>query len=360
MHKKLFILAATTTISTFAAPATPSSSTTKNSPTPESSIDFFANASFTYWYAKEDGLNVADTATISRLGAVNLPSQSEVFKQSFGYKPGFKVGLGMESKDSWSVGGNYTYYRSTNTTSKSSPSSIGGVSPGVWSLDNWFLQKLPTPAAPNLTATNISSKWKLGMDLGDLSVQKPFALAKTLECSPFAGLRTVWFRQTMNVSITQAAASFGSGTGILPPQPLVSYNNSNAWGIGPRFGTEMRCKLPAGFRLGGLIGASLLYEKFTTVKHSEGQAATIVTLPSFAVSMDYNCIRPVAEMGLGFGWGTSFYDKYNIDLAASYDFSYYWGQNMMRQMLDESISGVATGDKDLYFQGLTITAAFKF
>ena len=164
----------------------------------------------------------------------------------------------------------------------------------------------------------------------------------------------------MNISLTEAAASFGSSS-VLPPQPLVSYNSSHAWGIGPRFGSEMHCKLPMCFRIEGLVGGSLLYENFTSVKHKEGKAATFVTLPSFEVNMGtYNCVRPVAEMALGFGWGKTFCQKYDIDLAATYDFSCFWGQNMMRSMLDEVTDGVASGNNDLYFQGLTVTAAFKF
>ena len=74
----------------------------------------------------------------------------------------------------------------------------------------------------------------------------------------------------------------------------------------------------------------------------------------------YNFVRPVAEMALRFGQGKTFCQKYDIDLAATYDFSCFWGQNMMRSMLDEVTDGVASGNNDLQFRGLTVTAAFKF
>jgi hypothetical protein len=75
---------------------------------------------------------------------------------------------------------------------------------------------------------------------------------------------------------------------------------------------------------------------------------------------DYNCAPPVADINLGLGWGMKLYQKYHIDFAASYDFSYFWRQNMMRNMLDKTWEGVASGNNDLYFQGLTLTGIFRF
>ncbi len=75
---------------------------------------------------------------------------------------------------------------------------------------------------------------------------------------------------------------------------------------------------------------------------------------------DYNTVRPVLDANLGIGWGMDFHGKYRLNLIASYDFSYFWGQNMMRNMMDEFSYGSASGDNDLYFQGLAITAGFHF
>jgi hypothetical protein len=322
-------------------------------------VQYSIDASFTYWYAKEDGLNVAQSALLEPSASTVLSTDGEVFQQSFSYSPGFKVGLGIEMTSSWDLHAEYTYFRSTNTTSKSAPSTSVDSSLGVWQVDNWFLQTTLLRDQP-LTGTYLSSSWQLGMDLGDLMISRPFSEKKGFEFSPFGGLRTVWIRQSMNVSLTQAPTSIG-GSSFLPTQPLQSNTTSHSWAIGPRIGVEGRYFLPQNLRLEGLFGASLLYTKFTTLKHREDPQSTLVSSSSIHTNMDnYNCVRPVLEAGLGLGWGTCFSEKYHFDLAASYDFSYFWGQNMMRNMLDQFSNGSSSGDNDLYFQGLTITAYFRF
>ena len=320
---------------------------------------YSVDASFTYWYAKEDGLNVAESAILVPLGRTLAPPNATVFKQDSGYKPGFKVGIGMESSNHWDLHAEYTYFRGSTTTSKAAPSNTSDLTAiGIWNLDDWFLQTTPF-TEQSIAATHLSSTWKLGMDLGDLTVSRPYMKDRGFCFSPFGGLRTVWFRQHMNINATQAAGSIG-GSGFLLPQPLQSRNSSNAWALGPRIGTEGKYGLPMGFRLDGLVAASLLYTQFTSVKHYEGRAATFMRYPLQTSMNNYNCVRPVIDVNLGLGWGMKFCQKYEVDLAASYDFSYFWGQNMMRSMMDEFWGGTASGNLDLYFQGLTITAGFKF
>lgn len=68
--------------------------------------------------------------------------------------------------------------------------------------------------------------------------------------------------------------------------------------------------------------------------------------------MDYGCLRPMAELGIGLGWGRYF--------LVSYDFTYMWNQNMMRKLLDDTLTGTASNASDLYFHGLTITGRLEF
>lgn len=327
--------------------------------TPDHAMKCSVDASFTYWCAKEDGLNIAESALLAPSATTSLASQGTVFKQSSGYEPGFKVGIGLESTTHWQLHAEYTYFRSSQFKSKSAPETDIDSLIGVWKVNNWFLQSTLLRQQP-LTGTHISSKWHLAMDMGDLLLSRPSLQKTDFSFSPFAGLRTIWFRQKMNVYLTQAATSVG-GPNFLPPQPLESLNNSNAWSIGPRIGVAGNYLLPQGFRIEGLLATSLLYTKFTKIEHSEGWQSTLVLQSLTNTSMDpYNCVRPVLDVGLGLGWETNFHEKYNFDLSASYDFSYFWGQNMMRPMLDEFATGSATGDNDLSLQGLTVTACVRF
>lgn len=329
-----------------------------STPPPTKTLQFSADASFTYWQAKEDGLTVAAGSILKPTGEAVYPPDISVFKQSFDFKPGFKVGLGVAYNNEWDLQAEYTYFRGTTTTSKDAPSNTSSIAgTGTWYVEDWFLQSLPL-FGQSLSGTHISSSWKLAMDLGDLTFSRAYGNDKGFGFSPFGGIRTFWIRQNMDISLTQAAGAIGASN-LLPPQPLQSLNSSHVWAIGPRIGTEAKYGLPMGFRLETLFAASLLYTQFTSVKHSEGKAATFVSFP-LESNMDYNCVRPVVDLNLGFGWGMKLYQKYLIDFAASYDFSYFWGQNMMRTLLDQLWDGSGSGDNDLYFQGLTITASFSF
>jgi hypothetical protein len=120
-----------------------------------------------------------------------------------------------------------------------------------------------------------------------------------------------------------------------------------------------RYNLPAGLHLSGSVGASLLFEKFTKVKHSE-TAATIYYEPPEPITVSYNCVRPELDLGLGLGWAADIGKKQHIDCTASYDFTYFWGQNMMRYFTDQVFAGTSAGSLDLYFQGLTFKVSYGF
>ena len=317
------------------------------------------DASFTYWYAKEDGLNLAESALLFPTGETVTPPKGAVLKQSFAYTPGFKVGLGMEFPTLWDLHAEYTYFRNTTMTCRASPENTTDLTAtGIWNVDDWYLQVTPI-TYQSLSGTYLSSKWRLSMDLGDLTMGFPYKKGRGLAFSPFGGLRTVWIRQHMNLKLKQAGDSVG-GSDLLPPQPLTSRNSSNAWGVGPRLGIKGKYGLPLGIRLNGLLAASLLYTRYTSVKHFEQKAATYLDFGLEADMNNYSCVRPVLDLSLGIGWDTKIYDRYNIALAASYDFSYFWSQNMMKTMLDEFFGGSSSGGLDLYFQGPTFTASFNF
>ncbi len=322
-------------------------------------FNYFVDASFTYWHAKEDGLNIAESALLLPSGVTVAPPSGSVLKQDFDYQPGFKVGFGMESPTHWDLHAEYTYFRGSTFTSKTAPSNTTDLTAtGIWNVDDWFLQVTPL-SFQSLSGTYLSSTWKLAMDLGDITISRPCKKDSSLCFSPFGGLRTVWLRQQMNLSLVQAGDSVG-GSDLLLIQPITSRNSSNAWGIGPRLGINGKYEFPMGLRIESLIAASLLYTRFSSVKHFEQRAATTYDFPLETHMNNYNCVRPVLDLNLGIGWGMKIYNKYTIDVFAGYDFSYFWSQNMMRTMLDEFFGGSASGGLDLYFQGLTVTTGFKF
>lgn len=326
-------------------------------------VPFFAKASFLYWYVAEEGLSVATNGVLS--GQLYLPSESTSLFQSFEYKPGFKAGLGYTFANEWTLYAEYTWLHGSQSVHRGTDSlptaTAGTASPssgtGVWAVSDWFLQT--AAAGGSIAASDISSKWNYEIDLWDLTFSRPSYFASMLIVTPYAGVRGMWMEQKMRVSLSEAP---GQGFSIVPLNPIASDNSSTSWAIGPRMGTGLSCLLSRGFRIEADTAASLLYTRFTEITHEEDPASLAYNPEPYKIRWnEYNCVRAIAECSLGLGWGEYWHNEaYRIDFAADYSFSYLWGQNMIRTMLDETLSKTASAASDMYFHGLTFTARLDF
>jgi hypothetical protein len=330
-------------------------------------VNAFADASYTYWLAGEDGLTIATNGILSS-GVLYFAQESQNLSPSFSYQSGFKAGLGIVGDHEWVLRADYTWFRGRNTKSSGAPLTgtalTAGVPTGtaasgskVWAVSDWFLQG--TTGGQALSGSSVSSVWRLSMDLVDATFSRPFYQGRWITVTPFGGLRGAFIRQSMDVSLTENITLF---SGDLPLQPIGSRNHSNSWAVGPRLGCETQVVMPKGFRFGGDLSASLLFTRYTSVKHSEDMAATTFNPGPYTASYkNYDCLRAAAELGLGVGWGSYFSDQdYHFGLSADYDFMIFWSRNIMRQLLDSVLTGTASSSSDLYLHGLTVTGRFDF
>lgn len=326
----------------------------------------FVDASFIYWYAGEEGLRIAASGVLSS-GTEYFAQNTKTLFQSFDYKPGFKVGAGIIGRHDWMLHGEYTWFRGKNKTNSGAPLSGTKLTSGiatttaangtaVWVVDDWFLQGTPTQA---LAGPSVSSSWSLRMDLIDAVVSRPFYKRFCVTATPFWGLRAALIRQSMTVSLTESTGLF---SGALPHQPIHSRNHSNSWAIGPRFGCEGQWLVGSGFRFEGDCALNLLYTRYTSIKHSEDLASTTFNPGPYTASYtNYSCLRPELDLGIGLGWGKHFCNEnYRIDFSADYDFMIFWSQNMMRRLLDDTLTGTSPSSSDLFLHGLTVTGRFDF
>lgn len=323
----------------------------------------FFDLSFLYWYAGEEGLALAETGALSG-GTIYYAENTHTLFPSFDYKPGFKVGAGLTLDHEWTVFAEYTWFRGTDKTT--SDLALGTINTAgtaaaltgtnVWVVNDWFLQG--TSSAQALAGSLVSSKWQLAMDLIDALLSRPFYEAKRLIISPFGGLQVALIRQWMDVYLTENGTLF---PGVTPIEPLHSYNHSSSWGIGPKMGLKGEYLMPKNFRVQGDLAASLLYTSYD-VTHKEDRASTAFNAGPFTASYsDYTALRTALELGLGLGWGSYLYgNSYHIDFSAQYDFLIFWSQNMMRKLLDDTLTGTGPSAADLYLHGLTIKTRFDF
>jgi len=318
--------------------------------------DLYVDLQYLYYHVDEDGLDLASSANllVSDISKVAAPSsQGKVLFQDFDYKSGFKVGIGSRFCE-WTVDASYTWIRQKNSTQKTALSADIPGAIGVWQLNNWFVQNAPN--YQRLSASHVSSEWKIALDVADLSLSRAFYQGTHLSITPSMGLRGAWIRQNLEVGIViplQLIANQAQPT-------TISHNTSRSWSIGPRATLEADLLLGKGFRLEGEVGGSVLFTQYTTIEHNE-KTATASSLPSTIVvgATNYNCLRPVGECALGLGWGRYLDNqKYHIDFSATYDFAVFWSQNMMRYLMDSTISGSGASAGNLNMHGLNI--AFKF
>ncbi len=297
------------------------------------------DASFTYWQAMEDnlevGINVAgDPVAIAANGIAN----GSVIQMDYEYKPGFKVGLGITSDyDHWDFYAEYIWFRSNVSNSKTAPV------PGVI---------VPIAGSPFVhdsgQYSSVSSSWRAYLDTVDGRMGRWYYVGKQLNFHPYFGIRATWIRQTWD----SVFHHLGSTDTMSTNQRL------NSWGVGPEIGLNTHWNFCHGFRLFGDAEADILFTQYTTHKVSDENSLNLRVLE--VTESDNNTLRAHLNLELGIGWGTYLYcNKYYLDLSAGYGFHIFFDQNMFREFqLHGGASSTYGGN--LYLHGLTITAMFEF
>lgn len=301
------------------------------------SWDLFITGSYIYWQPREAGLELA------YLWQFTTPSNEwTVYNMDFDYKSGFKVGLGGSfCSDNWVAYLDYTRLHTTDHRSISSPDTA--ILQSLWNTLSW--------------AGSVSSTWKLRYDMLDLKLSRPFYEGSCLTADSFLGMKGGWIKQQYQ------SKEFYYELGHPEYSTTAS---SKSWLVGPQIGVNMNYLLGAGFRFFGDSDVALLFQN----------AKTTIRVPVVYTGLDllnekssYNQLTPNFDLDAGLGWGTYFdNNNWHFDLSAAYEFQYYWKQNFMKELFDQTnplFSGPVSSSrkgktKDLVLHGLTITGRFDF
>jgi hypothetical protein len=333
---------------------------------PNQDWDVYITGTFIWWKAHQDNMftgvatNQSSGTNVSTAFSTGSPdlNNSVLFSRKPNYKPGFKVGLGWNtgSWDNWTVYGEYTWFHPGDGKDDDDDNECGECGCAAQVL------LVPTCNCPDgLYASDLESKWKLDMDIADLSVGRPAYQGKRLVLNPFFGLRAMWIRQKWDVEY-DAVSSTNVALGEYETEA-----HSKAWSLGPRIGVDTSWLLGCGFRMIGNASASLLYTRYTQVSYESnipnGAAAGPAPLSddvSWKFFKNYGTVRPNFELDAGFGWGWYIGDMYHLDFAATYDFHAFWAQNMVADIANWAVHWVDAAPGNLYLHGLTIKARFDF
>ncbi len=311
--------------------------------------DYFVDASFIYWHVSEEFLE----AGIDYKTQIPDPSMPDWFNITsgtqlsprFAYRPGFKVGFGVDTPfDDWAIVSEWTRISEEITTHYHTGAT------DIWE-DSW------TSSGANNTPQY--TKWSFHLNLFDLSLQRPFYQGKRLIVSPLMGLRGITLKQNMKKK-TPYTFMIENTSPQVDLEGFFEYNyQSHLWGIGPRLGADLEWLLYKEFRIIGSGTGSLLYTKYTSngTKYRETQANNITPFivgPAPVKIPQFSALRANLEYDLGFGWGMYFSDqKYHIDFTATYDFQAFFKMNVMSALTTSWVG-------DIYLHGLTVSGRFDF
>jgi len=327
------------------------------------SWDFYATGTFLYWQAQQENMELgiavndgtADLVPFDITGTT--PNPGSVINMDFDFKPGFKLGLGMNFEyDNWDGYAEYTWFHETNTQSSNGPA----TNSAIWLMG--YHPRLLGTTTP--VATSASENWRLKMDFVDLLLARAHYVGTKLSFRPFVGARGAWIRQRVNYAASLQNATVATALGVANNQSLASNQNSRSWGIGPEIGLDTNWMFGYGLRMTAKAEADLLYTRYTT---TTGETVTnlntgaIITRDEISQKhSDY--LRPHANLEMGFGWGTYFdNNKWHFDLLATYGFQVFWNQNMFRHFTDDIVRASSNAPNgDLFVQGLNLTARFDF
>ncbi len=315
---------------------------------PEGKWDFNIFGSLIYWEARENDLTVANM--YDSHGSTAILSHTQM---KYEYKPGFKVGMGMNvgDHDNWVLNMCYTRLHDNYTASMNIPSSE------VWSDDvipGWLSYQLIT----GYSFLSSKGTWTNDLNWIDVNLGRPFYSGEKLCIFPYIGMRSGWMDQKYAAEYTATTLS----------DTDTSYNFSSnskqdSWLIGPRATLVSDWHFAYGLKLRSNLAAGLYYQDFKntfTDYNITGIAYSHSVKKHKNITFNY-------EIGLAFGYSTYFAsNKGHIDIAIGYDFQMFTNQNSMKSIISDFISisdGILEGDSntaDLALHGLTVSARFDF
>ncbi len=308
--------------------------------------DIFTTAEFTYWIPTQENMELGFVHT-----RFLQPFDGNWVNSDFEYKPGFKVGLGVNlDRDHWDLRAGYTWFRGSHDTRKTLE--LGGLK----EINPRFI--IPATGVPSFYEAK--QTWRLEMDIADLALARHYSVGTSLSFHPFLGLRTAWIRQRLKNAYLNASTS---GT---------SYDNvavrekTHSWALGPRLGLDLDWALGCGFRLYGVGAGDLLFTRYTSLKldqevtRENGSVDSAVSYAFRQNNLDY--LRHHLDLELGFGWNTYFAcDKWHIDLRTGYVFEAFFDQNMFRAYVNDVLfSKSICPNGNLFVHGLNVRARLDF
>lgn len=288
--------------------------------------DVFAYGEFIYWKPLPNCVIVAEELPLTGLVQPPvLPVQPQTwlpFRE--GYRPGFRVGLGMVAHgfDNWTF--NVDYFRYHHAFNKTMSAT----------LPNVLLSSLGIGAV----GSQIRNRSHFHYDIVGMNLQRPNYLGRRVILSPFLGLK--WLKR--NVEFSQVLTDLAGGLNR-------SRNTIKYTSIGIAAGMEGSWLLCWGLSLIGTADVALLYP----YQRSMHQVITPAGGPIATTKTHIKHLDIYAKGGMGVGWGSYFCcRRYHVNLSATFDF--------MDDVIKYDTFSGAVGNSTTALMGLSVRGQFDF
>lgn len=313
-------------------------------PRVQDGADVFFTADFIYWSVREEGLNFANTGYAAGGTAVSTLSRGSTYAPSFTWRPGFKVGMGLQmAHDGWDVTAEYTWLNN-GTRSKS----VTNPTTATYDLTPTFIID---PINTYVAVDTASGSWKSNFNTADLDLGRQYFISHYLILRPFAGLKASWQKQNYNVT-------YGTTTGSTTTYER-SASTERFFGIGLHTGMDAAFQFDQNWSMYGDFAISALASHFnlsqTATTYNVTGTTTTASNYLGKYKAIYNTITPVLELGMGLRWDYWFNDdSYHVGLSLGWEQQLWWNMNRFATIMEPGYAG------NLSMQGVTFKFRFDF
>ncbi len=323
---------------------------------------FEASADFLYWKPEQSKLPFAFVNT-------NPNREDTGFIQfiNFDWSPGVRVGLGWNTDyDGWNLNADWTWMRNKSNTKVDfvTRSPLDGLFllnelRGVH-VPSFYVETNSdnTTTIPNISLGSAKASWKLLYNMFDLELSKPYSVSRRLDLTPSIGVQGGWISRHLDLFYDVMPFDDGGWS---------QNDETNYWGVGPRFGLDTDWKLGnCGFELFGDFASALLFgqcfnEYHDITLYTEGGAILSDNLIRITREPKRTRLVPTIQMALGLGWNKCFNyscHDYYVNLDAAWEVNYYWNLSNFFQVQGKQAAYNSSASLDL--SGLTLNAQFGF
>lgn len=294
-----------------------------------------------FWRASVGGTEYAYTDADLAGNAVRIKGRNKHI--DFDTDWGLRFGLGYNAiHDGWDVLLQYTWFDTNGSDSTRAGPNSSVVQSRAWERIRSTAHFTHCGSAKSMYNFDYQS---LNLELG-----RSYFISSKLSLRPHIGLKSAWIDQSQITRYTD---------GDLAANTVHVKDDSDFWGLGPRFGSDSKWHLTNGFSVVGNIAAALLCGHFD-VDHNERFSA--VKINRIRLHDNQHAFSPMVQMKLGLHYDKYLNDnKQHVGVGIGYEAEYWWRQNQIFQ-LDQTPTffQFEHASEDVSMHGLTIDLKLDF